>query len=444
MRNGAWWFHPAVALGCPAILIAIAAYATPPETYGFYWKTGKFFGPQALLSVLACIAVFVFGTLVGQGHRRTPATGSEPADPWQARIPWDLVRKMFRLSFFLCLIGYTAWAAVAVKNGISLSLLLDAVTGQGGAVYALREEYLTTVPGVTTMTQFGIACLVLAVPLGVATGWKKVRWQVATVLFLALVRAVLHSERLALIELVVPLLISYLMLRPKWRPFQQRLIKLAPVLGGGLLFLVFSAFEYSRSWLGFYAAHESSFWRFAALRLVGYYSTALNNGALVVQSLASPLNAPYFTFSFAWKFPLVKDFVTSIFPVIPLSEAGYLDLLGSAANPEFNNPSGFFLPIADFGFTGGLLYWALCGLICGYLYRQFLNRSAVGLFLYPAIFTSLVEASRILYWSDGRFFPPMFLLVISVLFLFREPSRRHVVAAISSTKIIGRSQESPV
>lgn len=442
MRTGAWWFHPALALGCPAIVVAIAAYTTPPETYDFYWKTGKFFDSHALFAVLACIAMFGFGAVVGQARRQR--TGDAVfVDAWQTRIPWDLVRKIFHLAFFLCLIGYGVWAAVAVKNGISPRLVLDAITGQGGAVYVLRDEYLTTVPGITTMTQFGIACVALAVPLGFATGWKKVRWQTGIVVFLALSRALLNSERLALIELVVPLTISYLLLRRRSHIFQW-LINLAPVLGGGVLFFVFSAFEYSRSWLGYYAAHESSFWRFAALRLVGYYSTALNNGALIVQSLAAPLGAPYFTFAFAWKFPIVKDLVSAIFPAISLTEAGYLDLLGSAANPEFNNPSGLFLPIADFGLAGGLLYWGLCGLVCGYLYREFLSRSAAGLFLYPAIFTALVESSRILYWSDGRFFPPMFLLIVSVLFLFRVPSRRPVFAAVSSTKVTPRSQEPAV
>lgn len=443
MRAGAWWFHPVAALGIPAILVAIAAYATPPETYEFYWKTGKFFDVHALLTVLACVAAFAFGTMVGQARRQRGGNVNDRFS-WDGRIPWDLVRRVFLLSFFLCMAGYLAWAAVAVKNGISAQLILDGFTGKDGAVYILREHYLTTVPGVTTMTQFGIACIVLAVPLGFAQGWKRVRWQVAAVLACALCRAVLNSERLALIELALPFLISYLLLRPAPGKLWRAAVNLAPALGGGVLFLVFSAFEYSRSWLGYYAAHESSFWRFAALRLVGYYSTALNNGALMVASLTAPLNAPYFTFSFAWKFPIVKDLVTAIFPAVSLSEAGYIDLLGSSANPEFNNPSGFFLPVVDFGVAGGVLYWALCGLIAGYLYREFVNRSPAGLFLFPAIFTSLVEASRVLYWSDGRFFPPMFLLIISVLFLFREPLSRPVVAAVSPRKIPPHSQESTV
>lgn len=443
LATSVWWIHPAIAFGGPALLVALAAYQISPETYSFYWKTRKFFDVESLVTAISCIMVFGFGTLLGQARRREDHNDSLAC--WQERIPWQHVRLVFNLSFVLCLVGYISWAGVAVKNGLSMSLVLDAFTGKSGAAYTLREQYLTTVAGVTTMTQFGIATIVLAPPLGVAQGWKKVQWQIGAVLFLALVRAVLHSERLALIELVVPLMLSCLLLRRvsrRHRVAQQNLVRLAPILGGVLLFFVFSAFEYSRSWLGFYAAHESSFWKFSALRLLGYYSTALNNGALLYGSLAEPLNAPYFTFAFAWKFPLVKELVYSLFPAVPFNEASYMNLLGSQANPEFNNPGGLFLPLADFGAAGGLLYWALCGMACGYLYRQFLKRSAAGLFLYPVVFTSLIEASRILYWADGRFFPPMFVLVVSVLFLFREPLSRHVNAVVSSTQITMTSETS--
>jgi hypothetical protein len=73
----------------------------------------------------------------------------------------------------------------------------------------------------------------------------------------------------------------------------------------------------------------------------------------------------------------------------------------------------------DYGVIGGLLYWLLCGLVCGYLYKEFQLRTTAGVFLYPMLFISLIEASRVLYWAEGRFFPPMFLLVISVLYVFR-------------------------
>jgi hypothetical protein len=93
------------------------------------------------------------------------------------------------------------------------------------------------------------------------------------------------------------------------------------------------------------------------------------------------------------------------------------------------------MPLVDYGVAGGLLYWLLCGVVCGYLYKEFKLRTASGVFLYPLLYIGLIEASRVLYWSDGRFFPGMFLLTVCVLFVFRKRERvfseRRVVAAES-------------
>lgn len=257
--------------------------------------------------------------------------------------------------------------------------------------------------------------------MGSVLGWSRVRSKVALVLMLALLRAVLHSERLAILELVVPALVTCL----AWRTYRpghsttgKRLIQAGPFLAVPALIFVFGAFEYSRSWTGFYANRQSSFVSFVGLRLVGYYSTALNNGALILDSLRQPFGTPLFTLNFAWKFPILGEITSRIFPDPGFSLDTYMHILESSANPEFNNPSGLLLPFADFGVAGGLLYWLLSGILCGYLYRRFLAGAAAGLFLYPALFTGLIEASRILYWSDGRFFPGMFLLIVSVAVLF--------------------------
>ena len=84
----------------------------------------------------------------------------------------------------------------------------------------------------------------------------------------------------------------------------------------------------------------------------------------------------------------------------------------------------------DYGVAGGLLYWLLCGLICGYLYKEFKLRSVAGIFLYPPLFIGLIEASRVLYWADGRFVPGMFSLIFGVVLVFqnfRVPSNRSAV-----------------
>jgi uncharacterized membrane protein YeaQ/YmgE (transglycosylase-associated protein family) len=286
-------------------------------------------------------------------------------------------------------------------------------------------EHLTTIPGVTTATQFGLTVVTLGVPLGIVDGWRTVRWQFLTVFALALTRCFLNQERLAVIELVVPLVVSVLGFRPMGKRLHL-LTQFGPVIGGVFLYLGFSIAEYFRAWSSFYAVRESNFWSFMAIRLAGYYATALNNGALlwkVSQPLAAGL--PKYTFDFLWRFPILKDVLATAFPSLSfpeeLSETHWGDLLATSANPELNNPSGIFLPFVDYGVAGGLLWWLLAGLICGFLYKEFKRRSVAGIFLYPAIYIGLIEATRILYWATGRFFPDIFTLVVGVLLLFRRP-----------------------
>ena len=64
-------------------------------------------------------------------------------------------------------------------------------------------------PGVTTCTQFGIAAVVLGCLIGSSVGWRLVRGKLVILFLLALVRALLYSERLAFLELAIPLLVLY-------------------------------------------------------------------------------------------------------------------------------------------------------------------------------------------------------------------------------------------
>jgi len=417
-HGGIWWLNPAVAFAVPCLLAGLTAYFTSPVGYVTHWRTPKYFDLTCLGLLLAVVVVFCCGCLIGSARR----TNTKPVDRdgWLKQVPWQSVRFVFRMSFILTLFAYAVWFVLAVKNGLRLSILLEALHSSSVAVTDLRAEYLTTLPGITTATQFGIAVLILGVPLGVAQGWRSVRWQCITVFSLSVVRALVNSERLAFIELLVPFMISSVWLRPAQRRVTRFLIRFAPVLGGVSLYLFFGAAEYFRSWNSFYAARESSFWSFIGLRLMGYYATALNNGALLWKAAAPlPVHEPLSTLNFLWHFPILKNVVPVFLPFLTIDDSRYVDLLTTAANPEFNNPSGIFQPLADFNIAGGLLYWLIWGVIIGFLYAEFKKRSVAGIFLYPTFFIALIEASRVLYWADGRFVPSSFLLIFCVLFVFR-------------------------
>jgi hypothetical protein len=425
--RGVWWLNPAVAFSVPAIIVGVTAYSLGPGDYLHFWRTAKYFDFSCFGLLGAIVFTFVCGCLLGAARRsgRDRVTATD----WTLDVRWQSVRLLFNLSFVLSVMAYAIWLGVGIKNGLDLSIILGTLRGASDAHYYLHEEYFTTIPGVTTATQLGITVIVLGVPLGVATGWRTVRWQCATVIVLGLIRAFLNNERLAIIELLVPFAVSLVRVQPATSRLLRLLTRSAPVIAGMFLYCFFGVAEYFRSWLSFYARTESSFWGFVAVRLMGYYTTALNTGALLWRvNEPLPLHLPPITLRFVWHFPIIKDLLPVLFPSLrayagDVSATRYIDLLSANANAEFNNPSGVFSPLIDYGLTGGLLYWLICGLICGYLYKEFRSGSVLGIFLYPALYISLIEATRVLYWADGRFFPPMFLLVVGVLLMFRETRR---------------------
>jgi hypothetical protein len=96
-------------------------------------------------------------------------------------------------------------------------------------VYSLRT-FLETVPGVTTCTQFGIAAGVLGCLIGAGGRWDMVRRKLAILLFLALLRALIYSERLAFLELAIPFLVLRLAEPGSWARNRslRTLIRVAP------------------------------------------------------------------------------------------------------------------------------------------------------------------------------------------------------------------------
>jgi oligosaccharide repeat unit polymerase len=250
--------------------------------------------------------------------------------------------------------------------------------------------------------------MVLGVMIGAAQGWKRVRVPIAILFGLAIVRALFNSERLAIIELAIPAVVLAMRLvvleSPRYRGRIRTALRFLPLAAAGLLFPLFASFEYFRSWSSYYAGGDMSFLEFASARLLGYYTTALNNGALMVSRI-DPVGAPFATFHFLWRLPPFSSLVTSLYSNLKLDNADfdpYMQILSRAANPEFNNPSGLLPPVVDFGVPGALLYWLIAGLLCGLLYRWFREGRISGLFFYPLFFTGVTETTRILYWGEGR------------------------------------------
>ncbi len=406
MKTGSrqlWWLNPACVAGLMGVVVSAAAFAIPERMYQQFWRTPKYFDAHFLLLALALTALFVFGAIVAMGSGK----GIVRHD-WKEELPWHLITPSFWTFFYGSLAGYLIWGGAAVARGANLALAWSVMSGEKGAADLMKQSYMTTISGITTLTQLGVAAIILGMMIGAAQGWNKVRWPIATLFTLAIVRALFNSERLAIIELAIPAGVLAVRLVVLESPFYRGKFRMAmrflPLAAASLLFSLFSVSEYFRSWSSYYSGGDMNFWTFASVRLLGYYTTALNNGALLV-SRVDTLGAPFSTLHFFFRLPPFNALFLSFFPNIKPENPDfdtYLQILSRDANQEFNNQSGLLPPVIDYGIPGAVLYWLLAGLLCGLLYRWFREGRISGLLFYPIFFTGITETTRILYWGEGR------------------------------------------
>jgi oligosaccharide repeat unit polymerase len=424
-----WWLNPAVVFTLACAAIALPAYLLSPAVYERYWRTSKHFNLDSLLLTFACAGVFSVGSIAGSsaGQVRTRIAGGGVAvekNRWAERIPWKSVSHLFQAAFWLCLLGYAIWIGTAISRGASIGFLRQVLAGDKGALFIFQHDYLGTVGGLTTLTECGIPAMIFGCLLGNHFGFRVVRKRLSLIFALAVVRAFLNSERFATIELVVPFIlvlvnVRYLASEGLTRT-KRLLLRYAPILGLTGLPVLFTTFEYYRSWNSFYAdSGQYNLVEFGVSRLLGYYVTSFNNGAFLLTRARVVLGAPYFTLRFLWTFPVISNLTRDVFPHLGFdTDDSFLRLLeNQGVNPEFNSADGVLNPLVDFGLPGGLLYWFAIGIVCGMLYRLYLQRRPAGLCLYPFIYLGLMETPLALYWAEGKAIPAYALLMAGALIL---------------------------
>jgi hypothetical protein len=237
---------------------------------------------------------------------------------------------------------------------------------------------------------------------------------VGLLVVLAAARALVFSERLAVVELLVPGFL--VVLRMRWlgrilAPAYRAALWSLPLAGIVGLFVFFGTFEYVRSWR-FYRQDFDSYPQFILWRVTGYYTVAHNNGAMALATQPRyPL--PYATLRSVWnipglaKTPLGYTRLTGIDPV-----ARFQRMLERYGTPELNNEGGLFQPALDYGLAGYAVFWFGCGLVSGRLYRAYLVGSFAGIAFFPLIFIAVLETPRLLYLCYTRSLPPLVALLV--------------------------------
>ncbi|MGZ9274454.1 MAG: O-antigen polymerase [Nitrospira sp.] len=354
--------------------------------------------------VIGLFGIFAFCTGAYLGSRVQIMNKGMPA-----RAAYFLDQHHQRVVVWSCVILVVTLAAYALYLWpivIHPGLFLDILTGdEGAASAAVHTKELVRIPGITSFAQLGIVYIVLfmlrvlylpRIPLS-----RLERSGFVILIALATVRSIVYSERLAIIELILPALVLACR-RPKLPPL---LMALMPVLAIGILFLFFSSTEYFRSWQEYYRYIESEFLHFASYRLFGYYVIALDNGAGFLDHLGGSIG-PVLTFQWLWSFPV--DFGQySLLQALGFDREAYGTFLHYYADEELNNGSGLFSPFLDYGVSGGAIFWFILGAVSGQLFRSDLNGGVLGLLLYPTWYTSIIEILRVFNFTSTRYFPAL-------------------------------------
>jgi oligosaccharide repeat unit polymerase len=404
-----WWARPHAFTVLFLIPLFVICALLSDEIFLTWKHAQNFVSLEAFATGLSALGSFALAAWIAShiGARRAPSYGIH-ADRLIARAQY---RAVVYCIFCVTLAAYVVLLGPAIRNpGLAVALY-------AGQVHPSEmRESLDKIPGISSFVNLGPLYVTLLLLQGALTGTRLSRFDKAVfALFLVFVtaRVFLWSERLALIEVLIP--IAIIRIAPMTR--HRVLVAMLPLLGVLTLGVYFGVTEYFRSWAHTYSNSGLSFTEFAMTRFLGYYATAVNNGSLIFTTF-DPLYVPYGTARWYFKFPL--------FPA-PDADTGFFGrtqmVFWTLANPEFNNSSGMFAPINDFGFLGGMAILVVLGAITGRLLVGFTNRNLLSMLLFPTWMTGVYELLRIFYWGDPRYFPILAVTPV-VLWLLSRSSRR--------------------
>ncbi|HEU4622680.1 MAG TPA: O-antigen polymerase [Burkholderiaceae bacterium] len=396
----AWWMHPTLTVMLLVVPVYLSFMSFDFDQVGvpsFIPSTNYWWGLMLLVTLAT-------GALMGSCVRLAPM----PARTGPLTFPaW-----LMALLLFLTVFAYVVWF---YPIALEPDLLMQIVQGERANLRGL----IVTRPGLTTLTQCGVAYTVACAIKPWLSGKPLARWErygLVLVFALTIFRVFVWSERLAILEIVCAYFIAGAALRPIRSYGRRRLLKLLPLIAPVIVYLLFTFTESFRSW-EFYRDSYSSIWAFSFDRLLTYYATASNNGiGLLEHTHDWPGYTGRFVFEWAYLLPLAGRLLRSVFGDARIA---YQDFLEQFAREEFNNPSGLFPIVYDVGYFGSALYFLAIGFVIGLLYRRFVAGRMSGLLGYPSCFLFMIELLRFNYFTASRFIPVIFSLLLVALYVHR-------------------------
>lgn len=426
-----WWLTPpglVAVLPLPALVIAAVV---SPRSYRELWRVEKMIdGTTAWLFALG-IAAFLIATFFAHPITSKDSSQKRNDGNWP-NLSTEQIRRL-RIAQRRCLaatlIGYAIYLGVAVISAGPSTYFRVLVSGNN--YDGLLKELTPSIPGITTLSQVGVIVAVMSELLFRITRERSFRRWTYLLVALGVFRSFFYTERLAAIEVIVPVIVvGFTFVWRNGSSEKRRQLMLAPVFALPLLIGVFGVFEHSRSWVYYRQASNQSYPEFVGKRLAGYYATSYNNGALLTRRYNENFTRmPFFTLDALWNAPLVGQ--THAYERITGEEGleRWTNILATHANPEFNSPSGIGAAFTDYGSVGGMLFLGLLGSVVGVLWRRFDAANPIGLLLYPIAVTAVTELPRYSYLTAGRASPGLVFGIVTAIWLRRASERNGATSA---------------
>lgn len=399
-----WWVHPGWALLLLTGSMALISI-TLPEGVFVTWRAHKFLDAGMSTALMIGVLATFIGIMIASGAASRGGSATFSFTPKQV----SYLRRAYKFLFFLAIAGYAIWITSAIAQGVRPQDLLAVVDRQLGAISELKSNS-RPIGGLTTMTQFAPVVVVLGHilrKLGVGGRGFLI------LVLLAGVRTVFYAERLALIEVIIPLLvIAALTVNPgsKW----AGLARSAPLIVAPIIWGVFAASEYARSWIYYQMTTDLPFVEWVSARLAGYYVTSFNNSALFAQAYEGSNAIPYFSVPAIWNAPGVDAAAQGgVYGFKP--DEWWTYILATEGSKDFTNVGSFLVTYAEFGMLGMVAIWFIVGLALGGLFASVTKGSVPALIGYCAVFVGVLELPRFIYWTQGRATPILVAIVVMAL-----------------------------
>jgi len=405
--QGHWSISPLVLLLLLPIPMFILSCLESPSAF-INWGQPYLLNSTFILYAASNLAIVAFVFLVGFFTKK-PTTHLYFTENQISRLV-----KATNLVTFITFAAYAAWIIIGVSRGLSFGLLRDALSGSNGAIWNLKTTVLEPVSGVTSWTQLGVILGPLLILKTRLTGKNQTRLFIS-LLVVTLLRAIFFSERLALVEVIVATSVAYIFTAPKLPNFLLKPWKfLAVWLSAAAGYVTFfAATEFIRSWTFYSVVTQKNIFEFSYDRIIAYYATALNNGALYIRTNGLSWD-PFALLQGNFGIAGLQEFIVSSSQG---SASRFTNALWSSSDPEFSNVSGIFITTSSLGILGSWLFWLLIAAAIIAVFRMSTAGSLTAIVLYSVTAVGILELDRLFYFGQSRIIPELIAILLLSFYL---------------------------